>query len=431
MNGESAYKTWKERSRRGLVLKLGSLFLMLAIVTAFVLYSASRVDWQIRRAYEVEEYVYGQYVGADQNGVLHMTYSAEYSTLGGALIHAVQTENGWNHEAVASGAIDAVPLAFDPEGHPHICYQTYDEGERFPSLMHIEYNGSQWTSSMVRNTSYPGSHSVFVDSAGVVHVAFISQDDIVYANDSAGMWTETTLFDVDTFIPDFARYGVTSVVADGSGNVHVAVTYNGASVTVFSNEGNVWNSSRLFDWDGTFRAVDIACDHVGNFLVSYWGYPLGRPDLRGLMLASKIAGSWDLESVDPEVDGEVSLVGCALYVDSDDRVQMAVLEREVDGPMVNAVYRQVGEAWVSETVWEYSDWSESLGRSQLSMCVDQEGDTVIPITRGFVEYADDSPDLGYSLGRVGLMALAGYCIGFLVWGATLVGLRFAKTRTGA
>jgi hypothetical protein len=401
-----------------------ALLVTLTVVSAFVLYSAGNISWEVKRVGGTSGPVYEPYVAVDGAGSLHMTYYTE-----GTLIHAVRTQDGWERSTVVSASVVRTsPLAFDPSGHPHICYQVLAEGSRFPSLMHAEQDGSVWIDSMVSNSSYPGSQSIFVDAASVVHIAFVRENDVIYSNNSDGYWVETTLFEYPgEFNWQLVDSGTTSITVDNAGQPHVAVSYNRGSIGVFSHEGGNWSRHTIFNWGLTFDSVSITSDGSGRLLVSYWGYPSGEFGLMGLMLASRNAGTWDVESVHARADVNVNEFMCALTVGEDGQIRIAVWEAGSDG-ITLGVYRQSGGNWDFDKVIEYGD-HEYFSPSRISICVDEGGHTVLPIGRGAVEYADDSPGFLYSLYAVLPLALASYAVGLLVWGAFLIALRTRSPRS--
>jgi len=386
-----------------------ALVLVLAVVTSIVLYSAARVEWKIDRIDRTDGPVYWPYVATDDAGVLHMTYYVDHH-----LIFSTLTDEGWEHSTVTEAPIwGASPLVFESDGTPHICYQVEDELSSSGNyvLRHARLVDGEWWLSTVSNTSVKGSHSMAIDASGNAHVAFIQSGGFVYANHTIDLWQRTYLLEQVIASDD---YGMTSIAIDAYGHPHVAVGHNQGFVGVFSEVGDSWNLTNLFNWDMTENSVSIDIGEDGTIAVCYWGYPAGELVDHGVMLASKGPGGWAVETVyTPQSD--TNEFRCSISAADGGIVKIAV-ERDGNSGRSLAIITSSEEGWeYSEVMEPYDHPSYSLWQSHLSICSDEDGHTIVSVNRGAAEYATNSLDLSDRLSAVSFIALAGYSIGFVVW----------------
>jgi len=408
-------------------VRWAALGVVLVLVSAFVLYSAGGVEWQVERIEGTSGTVYWPFVAVNDTGSLHMTYYVV-----GSLVYAMQTEHGWERSVVTTDMIRGVsPLVFGPTGDPHICYHVWSEGSSYesPTLVHAEKTGDDWTRSTISNNSYQGSQSIALDANGKAHVAFVRAGDVVYANNSNGHWVETTLIDEPEYdgpSPPSNR-GMTSIAVDQSGHPHVAVGYDSHFVGVFSEAGGSWNLSTLYNWGLTYDSVSMAIDGNGKILVVYWGYPLGEPIQGGVMLATRDSGIWEVSPILIRTDVIHSVFRCALSVDRIGQIRIAIEGSGSAGSFLGALEQSRG-VWEFSKVVDYGEYQPYLDL-QLSICSNDEAHTIVPVSRGLAEYATDSPDLPYRLYTVLPLALASYIVGLLIWSVVLAVLRVVSRRT--
>lgn len=405
------------------LVSIVALVVIVAVVTSFVLYSAARVEWKVDRVDGTYDEVQWPYIATDDTGTLHMTYYVN-----GSLIHSALTDDGWEHSNIVEASIwGASPIVFDSAGTPHICYQVEDEtSTSSPNnyiLMHAEKADGEWISSVVSSMALKGSHSMALDASGNAYVAFIRSGYLFCANDTSGDWQETLLLGL-TYA---SNYGMTSIAIDASGHPYVAVGSNSGFVGVCSDVGGSWNLTTLFNWDLTYNSVSIDISDDGTVLVCYWGYPVGEPDKRGVMLATRGPGGWAVEPVyTPESD--TNEFRCSISATEGGSVKIAV-ERCDDRDCWLAVITSCEGGWAySDVIGPYDNLPYSMYQSQLSICSSEDGHTIVPVTRGFAEYATDSLNFSDRLSSVSLVALAGYSIGLVIWVVVLRVVRVFSDR---
>jgi hypothetical protein len=399
-----------------------ALVLVMAIVTSIVLYSAARVEWKTVRIDRTDAPVYWPYVATDDAGTLHMTYYVNHR-----LIHSTLTDEGWEHSNVTEASIwGTSPIMFESDGTPHICYQVEDASSASGNciLRHARMVDSEWWLSTVSNTSVKGSHSMALDVSGNAHIAFIQSGGFVYANHTSGLWQRTYLLEQPI---SSDNYGMTSIAIDASGHPHVAVGYNQGFVGVFSEVGDSWNLTNLFNWDMTRNSVSIDIGEDSTIVVCYWGYPAGELVNHGVMLASKGPGGWAVETVyTPQSYTNEFL--CSISVADGGIVKIAV-ERDGDSGRSLAVITSSEGGWeYSEVIESYDHPAYSMWQSHLSICSDEDGHTIVSVNRGAAEYATNSLDQSDRLSAVYFIALAGYTIGFVVWVIVLGIVRVLSNR---
>ena len=400
-----------------------ALVLAMAIVTSIVLYSAARVEWKIDRFDRTDSPIYWPYVATDDAGTLHMTYYVNHR-----LVHSTLTDEGWEHSNVTEAPIwGASPIMFGSDGAPHICYQVEDETSSSNNcvLRHARMVDGEWWFSTVSNTSVKGSHSMALDASGNAHIAFIQPGGFVYANRTSDGWQRTYLLEQPI---SSDNYGMTSIAIDASSHPHVAVGYNQGFVGVFSEVGDSWNLTTLFNWDMTKNSVSIDIGEDGTIVVCYWGYPAGGLVDHGVMLASKGPGGWAVVTVyTPQ--SYTSEFRCSISAADGGIVKIAV-ERDGDSGRSLAVITSSEGGWeYSEVMEPYDHPTHSMWQCQLSICSDEDEHTIVPVNRGAAEYATNSLDLSDRLSAVSFIALAGYSIGFVIWVIVMRIVRVLSNRT--
>jgi hypothetical protein len=265
-----------------------------------------------------------------------------------------------------------------------------------------------------------------LDQDGSAHIAFVRCADVIYSTEANGSWEEVTLIDH----PDAPEYilatssGSTSICVSQSGDVHVAVGYNMGFVGVFSNEGQEWVQSNLFNWDLTFDSVSIDAGADGSVAVAYHGYPAGEPNLRGVMLATRDSSGWNLDSAAP-TEG-VSLFKCALALDTNGLATIAWRDEGNQGSFLR-VSEQTDDGWKQSVVSESGRLS-STSRSQLSICELADGTTILAVDTGEAEYATDSVSLSDGLSSVWYLVPLCYGGGRLIWALATLTFRSMRGR---
>ena len=408
-----------------------ALVVIMGIVTSVVLHSAMKVEWKVNRIEGTDNEAYWPYVATDDTGTLHMTYwSTSEPYVNGSLIHSALRDEGWEHSVVDEALIYSVsPIMFDSIGIPHICYQVYQPLNESPAsypnnyiLMHAEKVGGEWVSSIVNNTTNKGSHSMALDASGNAHVAFIrsgdsgNSTDFVYSSNMNGSWQETLLSSTSS-----SGSGMTSIAIDASGHPHVAIGWDHGFVGVFSDIGGDWNLTTLFNWDGTSNSVSIDISDDDAVHVCYWGAPAGDPFEDGVMLAIRDSDGWTIERVYTRDRPAVA----RFSIDAADggRVRIA-LEMIDDNAGWLAFITSCEGGWeYSVAMGPYSDYLTSY-HWQLSVCSDEDGHTIVAVSRACGDYATDSIDLSDRLASVSLFALASYSVGFVVW---IAGMKIGRS----
>jgi len=395
--------------RPSIAIVLASLVLVLVLVSTAVVYAAMDVDWRVERVREGS--ASWPFLAVDVGGTLHMTY---YSN--GSLYYSTQTDDGWDDSVIVTGAVHwTAPVAFDADGDPHVCYQiakTASDPNNY-TLECAEWAGGEWTSSIVSADTYPGSESMAIGPDGVTYVAFVRLGDLICADDRNGSWDEDVLVDH----PDAPRYilegntGSTSIAIDASGNVHVALGYNQASVIVFSDGPSDWNRSIILSSLLTFNSVSLLARDDGALLLAYYAYPTD-PEQVGLWMATRTSGAWVMEPVSAARD--LNSFTCSLTVDHDGAPVIAWYGSGLTGSHI-MMSRQTGDGWESCVVIDSDDLSIDY-RASTTVCVDAEGTILISVNRGAAEFVTDSVSFAEGLSAVRFLAVGYFAMGLLVWG---------------
>jgi hypothetical protein len=236
---------------------------------------------------------------------------------------------------------------------------------------HAGYYGSRrpdgtWTLERVESAvadngfSYPAFD---VDGAGGVHVSSGGHGDLRYAErDLDGRWTTST---VD---PEPSTSPFTSLAVDSVGGVHIAY---GQMVGVVGSRFDLRHAHRSADGAWTTRTIDdalanvwvlasLVADGSGSVHVGYFHYPTG--DLR--VSSRSPDGAWTTSTVETGVQvgggGQVSLAA------DDERGVHVIYAGGADGRLHYAS-RGVDETWTTTTV-EGADYA-----AHASLAVDDAG----------------------------------------------------------
>jgi Tol biopolymer transport system component len=153
----------------------------------------------------------------DSAGRPHISYHQDRE-----LKYAQYDGSTWQIQTVCESGVSQISLALDASSLPHISY--FDSVVK--ALKYTHYNGNTWQTKVVRSLASGGRHSLALDTAGHVHIAYHDGSDLVYTvqQNSLESWSKLA----------FASYrdmNYEIYTAQGDGATPVRRTYNAAADT--------------------------------------------------------------------------------------------------------------------------------------------------------------------------------------------------------
>jgi hypothetical protein len=221
-------------------------------------------------------------------------------------------------------------IAIDPEGFPHVAYQTagYD-------LYHARLNGKKWQQEYVDESLFY-ENAMAIDSLGRIHI----------------------VCQAERISPEGASYPLMHAFFDGS-SWHLAtlpVSGWSPSIALDSNEHpHILLKTSSNYWYGAFDGTDWEFEDTG--LPWSWysvGFALDGSDVAhvsfsvnysGFFYATNRTGAWETTQLS---DGNAGATDLAL--DSSDLPQVAIAE---EGALI--YYRFDGESWQYEPIIDFND----------------------------------------------------------------------------
>ncbi|MEJ2211475.1 MAG: hypothetical protein P8129_20895 [Anaerolineae bacterium] len=241
--------------------------------------------------------------GADRNaslaldaaGYAHISYfDARYGRLRYA--HQDPTSGVWQTETVDEGfAALSISLAVSPSGEPHIAYNPHG------SIQHAYRDRAGWHVEVIESgTAGFGAISLALDRNNRPHVSYYMSSydnwDIRYAYRDLSGWHVQV---VDEY--PGSEGGDTSLALDAYNRPHVSYledageAYN--KITYATNAGSGWVRETVEEYmDEEGGHTSLALDAAGRPRISYYDY-----NWRRLRYAQRDSGSWEIETVDPNV----------------------------------------------------------------------------------------------------------------------------------
>ncbi len=209
---------------------------------------------------------------------------------------------GWINEVVdSSGHVGKNPsLALDAAGRPHVSY--WDQSNY--NVKYTTWDGAWQSEPLASFSSTMQRSAIAIDAAGDVWVAS-TIGDTVLAKKTAGGWDLTTLTGVVIF-PHVFLFDVT-----GSG--HIVGRPGVTGIRYATNQGGTWLAETV-EVD-TYGQPAMFLDGSGTPHLTYT-----KNAANGLVYATRLAGGWNTEDVDPTA---TSRVMAGLVVDAASAVHIS------------------------------------------------------------------------------------------------------------
>ncbi|MDP8256321.1 MAG: hypothetical protein P9M14_11280 [Candidatus Alcyoniella australis] len=247
-------------------------------------------------------------IGLDNVDVPHIFYTVSGRS---ALQHAARTAQGWLIEQIPeAGDVSGMhSWLFDENDHFFGTYPSNEKGVLYGLFLLTDASG-QWERELI-SRNYARDSKLAIDSQGVVHVAFRSNDKLLYAENSNGEWLCQTLEEDD-------RVNELSMQIDHDDVLHLvyASAQNDAAkeavrrlIYMVKADGQ-WQSQTLVENESCFviRAVGLQLDSASEPHLFY-------KDAGITYHLRRVGGQWSsvLIDVNPEsvrIDSEDRLHDC-------------------------------------------------------------------------------------------------------------------------
>lgn len=247
-------------------------------------------------------------------GVPHVAYRVVTNSDPSALGYVQWDGEGWQSEILEGGAgmsasgVDP-ELAFDSSDTPHIAYLGQLVNVTFAPMYAVK-GGASWDFELVRSTSAGDFVSLALDSAGLPHIAYHSNNDdqlIVGSRAANGTWSHDDIV-VSPNTNQFGRY--VSLAIDSGDTPHlVAASLSFGNLHYYTTTTTSWREEQLF---AAGERSDLAVDGSDFIHIVFHDDDAGVPRYARPIGAS----TWSVEQL-----GTCSDCGrhIAIALDSQDR----------------------------------------------------------------------------------------------------------------
>lgn len=219
----------------------------------------------------------------DFSGFVHACY---VNSVDEGLRYAVQTEDGWEVQAVGQAGID-LSLALDQQGYPHIAFHD-DDGD---AIRHLCMDGAGWHVETVQGDVRIGGGytSVAIGPDGAPRMVYRVNRELIYAVKADSGWM------VETVTPDQGFY--TSLKLDPAGYPHIAHHSWADRMCYTYRDVSGWHTEVADNYGEGGMYCSLALDEAGFPHMTYFD---NFPD--DIRYAYKDAQGWHVETVDSQSD---------------------------------------------------------------------------------------------------------------------------------
>jgi len=204
------------------------------------------------------------------------------------------TDDGINHQwvettmdySVQAGVWNAV--AVDSNGHIHVV-QIKDESYQ---IRHSVNDGTGWNTVGINDcgSTYCWDIHMVIDANDHIHLAYTTYtqwaETLVYMNYDGTNWT-------DTVVSSSAHFGPIGIAVDSSNNPHISYAANGADqcgngLRIASHTGTAWSHTTVEAGGNRGCESAIVIDESDNIYIAYQDRSTSK-----LKIATDKSGSWD------------------------------------------------------------------------------------------------------------------------------------------
>ena len=247
----------------------------------------------------------------DSSGQPHLAY---YDWDAGTLIHAYKTNNTWGFESVAATSSQFLSIALDTSDNSHLSYFNFAN----KALMYATNTSGNWQLESLDTTTdtntFAGQYtSLDIDAENIPHISYFAEvqdplyGSLKYTTPVSGQWLNNMI--------DLGGAKGNSLALDSAGNLHISYVSAGG-LKYASNATGAWVVEMLNN-DPEVQNTSIAIDSTGNVHISYYN---DNPMLGGLRYISNISGAWQSGTVD---NGWETGQFNAIAIDSEDNVHIS------------------------------------------------------------------------------------------------------------
>lgn len=145
-------------------------------------------------------------------------------------------------------------IATTRDSLPVVVYD--DTANNNPRVRVARFDGQgQWVREDISPGVAAGPESIFIDSAGAAHIAYLSQDlkTVRYARKTNNLWVSEDILQV----ADEGEPTSLSLRADSQGGLHIAVA-NDTDINYATRQPQGWRRTTVYNGDGGKRGVSLA-----------------------------------------------------------------------------------------------------------------------------------------------------------------------------
>jgi hypothetical protein len=232
----------------------------------------------------------------DRDGNVHVIYSGYQG-----MTYGVKAPTGeWVQEVISNERPCGSPsLALDSTNQPHIAYFTQN------GLLYTTKLDDIWSvetvDSSVIGSCYPGGNILVIDNENNVHIVYSGEYpnyDLMYTTDESGSWEISTVDSSgDKIMPENVSASV-----DSSGRLHVVYisgncSFNCNELKYVTNASGPWTTS-ILESGSNAKYLDIAVDKDDQMHISFYDSLSGE-----LKYMTNRSGLWETVTVDRMLGG--------------------------------------------------------------------------------------------------------------------------------
>ncbi len=221
---------------------------------------------------------YGGSVAVGNDGTVHTCFIDN-----GVVKYGVLRDSVWEFKDIDTSSTPYRPttIALDSAGHPHLAYWRQSWTSK---VMYAAWDGSAWTTSVVREHSGGGAGdgevALALDSRDSPHITYCGVNGLEYAAFSDGGWEVQG-------VPEAVGSGVgfySDIVIGPDDQAWIALNYRLPDQLWFASwDGQAWSVDVLDSGSSPIGYISMALDAQGQVHMSYWRagdmvYGLGVPE---------------------------------------------------------------------------------------------------------------------------------------------------------
>ena len=257
---------------------LVALFLSTLATTPFAASGNTKTVWDVQSLNDQDAWAGGHCpIAVDSNNITHIAYMA-FPDGTNSLIYTSYNGSGWINQTVdGSGYVFVVfSLLFDPNGNPHILYNTSPLGSPIDPLKIASWNGRSWDLQST-GINYAIDAALAVDSLGKFHILYTTGIYLKYG----ATWEGSALKYASSTGLDWDIQTIDSKMTDGFSSISFqlspALASKNAPSVLYSSSSNSSDiklaTFQNSNWKIQPVQLSSSIGKFGNVVVDSKGYP--------------------------------------------------------------------------------------------------------------------------------------------------------------